>query len=70
VIAYFATVRVGADADPAPIESACVVAVPGIVTIEARLKVGGAPGPGDTSPIVIDINEYADLNATIGVTMT
>jgi hypothetical protein len=70
VTAYFATVRVGADADPAPIESACVVAVPGIVTIEARLKVGGAPGPGDTSPIVIDINEYADLNATIGVTMT
>ncbi len=62
--------RVGQDANPAPIESACTVAVPGVVTIEARLKIGGAPGPGDTSPIVIDINEYADLNATISVTMT
>ncbi len=70
VTAYFATVRVGADVNPAPVESACVVAVPGIVTIEARMKVGGAPGAGDLGPIVIDIDEYADLNATIGVTMT
>jgi uncharacterized phage protein gp47/JayE len=68
--AYFATVRVGADVNPAPIEAAVTTAVPGIVTIEARMKVGGAPGPTDLGPIDIAINEYADLNATIGVTMS
>jgi uncharacterized phage protein gp47/JayE len=67
---YFSTVRVGADVNPAPIESAVVVAVPGIVTLEARMKIGSAPGAGDTSPLVLAINEYADLNATIGVTIT
>lgn len=67
---YFATVRVGADVYPAPISAAVVDAVPGIKTLEVRMKIGGAPGPGDTSPLTIAINEYADLNATIGVTIT
>lgn len=67
---YFFTVRVGADVNPAPIESAITVAVPGITTIDAFLKIGGAPGPGDTSPIAIAANEYALLNGTIGITIT
>jgi uncharacterized phage protein gp47/JayE len=70
VEAYFATVRVGADVNPAPIEAAVTNAVPGIVTIEARMKVNGAPGASDLGPLTIAINEYADLNATIGVTIT
>ncbi len=67
---YFATVRVGADVNPLPIEAAVSNAVPGITVLEARMKIGGAPGGGDTSPLTIAINEYADLNATIGVTIS
>lgn len=69
ITAMFATVDVGANVNPLPIESACYVAVPGITTLEARMKIGSAPGGGDTSPIVIAVNEYALLNATIGVTI-
>lgn len=67
---YFATVRVGADVNPLPIEAAVSNAVPGITVLEARMKFGGAPGAGDTVPLAVAINEYADLNATIGVTIT
>lgn len=70
ITAYFATVRVGADINPLPIEAAVANAVPGITVLEARMKFGGAPGGGDTSPLPVAINEYADLNATIGVTIT
>jgi len=70
IVAYFATVRVGADVNPLPIEAAVANAVPGITVLEARMKIGGAPGGGDTSPIAIAVNEYADLNATVGVTIT
>ncbi len=70
ITAHFVTVDVGGNVNPLPIESACAVAVPGITALEARMKIGGAPGGGDTSPLVIAINEYADLNATIGVTIT
>ena len=73
ITAYFATVRVGADVNPAPIEGAITAGenrVPGIVTRQVRMKVGGAPGGGDLGPIASAINEYSDLNATIGVTMT
>lgn len=70
VTAYFADVQVGQDVYPAPIAAAVVNAVPGIMMIEARLKIGSAPGAGDTAPIEIAINKYADLNATIGVMMT
>ncbi len=67
---YFLALSVGDDVYPLPIESACFVAVPGLMTLEARLKVGGAPGPGDTSPITIAVNKTAILNATIGITIT
>jgi len=70
---YFSTVRVGADVDPAPIEGAVttgLLSVPGIVSLDALMKIGGAPGGGDTAPIPIAVNEYAVLNATIGVTIT
>lgn len=67
---YFATVRVGADVYPAPISAAVVNAVPGIVTLEVRMKIGSAPGPADLGPLTIAINEYSDLNGTIGVTIT
>jgi uncharacterized phage protein gp47/JayE len=73
IIDYFATVRVGADVDPAPIEGAVttgLLKVPGIVSLDALMKVGGAPGGGDVNPLTIEINEYALLNATIGVTIT
>jgi hypothetical protein len=69
----FATVDVGANVNPAPIEGACTTgddSVPGIVSLDALMKIGGAPGGGDTSPLTIAINEYAKLNATIGVTIT
>lgn len=70
---YFSVTRVGQDVYPAPIEGAVTggpLKVAGIKTLEARLKIGGAPGPTDTDPIAILINEYALLNSTIGVTMT
>jgi hypothetical protein len=70
IVAHFATVDVGADVNPLPIEAAVANAVPGITILEARMKIGSAPGPSDTSPLTIAINEYADLNATIGVTIT
>ena len=70
IVAHFAAVDVGADVNPLPIESAVAVAVPGITILEARMKVGGAPGGGDTTPLVIAIDEYADLNAVVGVTIT
>jgi uncharacterized phage protein gp47/JayE len=71
--ALFAQVDVGANVNPAPIEGAVTTgdnSVPGIVSLDALMKIGGAPGGGDTSPLTIAINEYADLNATIGVTIT
>lgn len=70
---YFSVARVGQDVYPAPIEGAVTtgpLAVPGIKTLDALLKVGSAPGGGDVNPIEININEYAELNATIGVTIT
>jgi hypothetical protein len=70
IVAHFATVDVGADVNPLPIEAAVANAVPGITVLEARMKIGGAPGPSDTSPLTIAINEYALLNATVGVTIT
>jgi hypothetical protein len=70
IVAHFATVDVGGDVNPLPIEAAVANAVPGITVLEARMKIGGAPGPSDTSPLTIPINEYADLNATVGVTIT
>jgi hypothetical protein len=70
IVEYFSTVRVGADVNPLPIEAAVANAVPGITVLEARMKIGSAPGPSDTSPLEVEINEYADLNATVGVTIT
>lgn len=70
IVAYFAPTRVGTDVNPLPIEAAVSNAVPGITVLEARMKFGGAPGPGDTAPLAVAINEYADLSATIGVTIT
>lgn len=69
---YFSTVRVGADVEPAPIEGAVttgLLKVPGIVSLDALMKIGGAPGGGDVGPIAIAINQYTVLNATIGVTI-
>lgn len=70
IVAHFAATRVGTDVNPLPIEAAVSNAVPGITVLEARMKIGGAPGPGDTSPVTIAINEYADLNAAVVVTIT
>lgn len=70
---YFSVARVGQDVYPAPIEGAVTtgpLSVPGIKTLDALLKIGGAPSGGDVNPIEIAINEYAELNATIGVTIT
>jgi uncharacterized phage protein gp47/JayE len=68
---YFATVRVGANVNPAPIENAVTTAVPGIVSLDAYMKIGGAPTiPTDTGPLTIAVNQYALLNGTIGITIT
>jgi hypothetical protein len=71
--ALFTTADVGANVNPAPIEGAVTTGdekVPGIVSLDALMKIGGAPGGGDTAPLTIAINEYADLNATVGITIT
>ena len=70
IVDYFAIVRVGQDVYPLPIESAIDAAVPGLKTMEARLKIGGAPLGVDVDPITIAINQYAVLNGTVGVTVT
>ncbi len=70
IVAYFATVRVGADINPLPIEAAVSNAVPGITVLEARMKIGSAPSGGNTSPITVAINEYATLNPVVGVIIT
>jgi hypothetical protein len=70
ITAYFATVRVGQDVYPTLVHNAVIDAVPGIKTLTVLMKIGGAPGGGDTAPITININQYADLNSTIGVTIT
>ena len=73
ITALFVAVDVGANVDPAPIEGAVTTGVnkvPGIVSLDALMKFGGAPGGGDTSPLTIAVNKYADLNATIGVNIT
>jgi hypothetical protein len=47
IVEYFSTVRVGADVNPLPIEAAVANAVPGITVLEARMKIGSAPGPSE-----------------------
>ncbi len=73
VTAQFATVDVGGNVNPAPIEGAVTTGVnkvPGVISLDALMKFGGVPGGGDTAPLTIAVNEYALLNATIGVTIT
>jgi hypothetical protein len=70
---YFSVARVGQDVYPAPVEGAVTtgpLAVPGIMTLDALLKIGSPPAPTDTDPIDVAINEFAELNTTIGVTIT
>jgi uncharacterized phage protein gp47/JayE len=70
VIAYFATLGVGDDVYPAQIAGAVIkgvgdlAGVPGIMTIVVGVKVGSSAGAGDTAPIDLVINQYADLDET------
>lgn len=66
---YFATVRVGQDVYPTKVSEAVISAVPGIKTLIVLMKIGGAPGGGDIGAVTIAINQYADLNATIVVSI-
>ncbi len=74
ITALFSTVDVGANVNPAPIEGAVTTGVnkvPGIVTLDAFMKIGSAPvPPADAAALTIAVDEYAVLNATIGVTIT
>jgi len=63
VVAYGETTRVGQDVYPAQIAKYILNAVPGIKTISVALKVGSAPGAGDTAPLTIALNEYGAINA-------
>jgi hypothetical protein len=64
IVAYGDTLRVGQDVNPAPVDNASYDAAPGIVKTTTTLKVGGTPGPGDTDPIVIQVNEFGSIDST------
>ncbi len=67
--AFSADFIVGQRVDPSAVSNAYFDEVPGIVADTVTLKQGSAPGPGDTGPVVVAVNELPQIQA-VNITVT